>query len=49
MLLLTLAILVAAGGAVILYNARASARVKPANLGWMSAQWLAEHRASHLP
>jgi len=21
--------------------------VKPANLGWMSEQWLAEHRASH--
>jgi hypothetical protein len=21
--------------------------VKPTHLGWMSAQWLAEHRASH--
>jgi hypothetical protein len=21
--------------------------VNPANLGWMSEQWLAEHRASH--
>jgi hypothetical protein len=49
MLLFILAILIAAGGALMLYNARASAAVKPPNLGWMSAQWLAEHRASHLP
>jgi len=48
MLWFTLTVLVVAGGALMLYNARASGRVKPANLGWMSAQWLAEHRASHL-
>jgi hypothetical protein len=44
---LILAVLVAAGGAVMLYNARASRRDIAENLGWMSAQWLAEHRASH--
>ena len=32
----------------MLYKARVAGRVNPANLGWMSAQWLAEHRASHL-
>jgi hypothetical protein len=44
----TIAVLVAAGGVLVLYFARAAGRVNPANLGWMSAQWLAEHRASHL-
>jgi len=43
----TIAVLVAAGGALLLYNARVAGRVHPASLGWMSAQWLAEHRASH--
>ena len=45
-MLLTIAVLVA-GGALILYKVRAAARAKPADLGWMSAQWLAEYRASH--
>jgi hypothetical protein len=44
----TIAVLVAAGCVLVLYFARAAGRVKPANLGWMSAEWLAEHRASHL-
>jgi len=44
----TIAVLVAAGGALMLYKARVAGRVNPANLGWMSVQWLAEHRASHL-
>ena len=44
-MLMTIAVLVA-GGALILYKVRAAARVKP-DLGWMSAQWLAEYRASH--
>jgi hypothetical protein len=26
---------------------RVPGRVNSANLGWMSEQWLAEHRASH--
>jgi hypothetical protein len=47
-MLFTLAALVAAGGALMLYRARVAARVDSADLGWMSAQWLAEHRASHL-
>ena len=44
----TIAVLVAAGCVLVLYFVRAAGRVNPANLGWMSAQWLAEHRASHL-
>jgi hypothetical protein len=43
----TIAVLVAAGGALLLYKSRVAGRADPANLGWMSAQWLAEHRASH--
>ena len=43
----TIAALVAAGGALLFYERRAAGRFNPANLGWMSAQWLAEHRASH--
>jgi hypothetical protein len=46
-MLFTIAFLVAAGGALTLYKARGDARGKPANLGYMSAQWLAERRASH--
>jgi hypothetical protein len=44
----TIAMLVAAaGGALMLYKRRAAGRVNPANLGWMSEQWLAENRSSH--
>jgi hypothetical protein len=50
-MLFTIAVLVAAGGALTLYKAldkaRVGGRVNPGNLGYMSAQWLAEHRASH--
>ena len=46
-MLFTLAVLVAAGGALILYKAQVAGRFNPADLGWMSEQWLAEHRASH--
>jgi hypothetical protein len=46
-MLFTIAFLVAASGALMLYKARAGGRVNSANLGCMSAQWLAEHRASH--
>jgi hypothetical protein len=42
----TIAILVVViGGALILNEARV-ARANRANLGWMSEQWLSEHRAS---
>jgi len=40
-------LVVIAAVALILLKARAVARAKPADLGWMSAQWLAEYRASH--
>jgi len=42
-----IAVLVAAIGALMFYRARNRRRVNPADLGWMSAQWLAEFRASH--
>jgi hypothetical protein len=32
---------------VIIPRMRVPGGVKSANLGWMSEQWLAEHRASH--
>jgi hypothetical protein len=32
--------------AALIHEARVARRP---NLGWMSTQWLAEHRASHLP
>jgi hypothetical protein len=32
---------------VIIPRMRVPAGVNSANLGWMSEQWLAEHRASH--
>ena len=43
----TIAVLVACVGALMIYKARAAGRVNAADLGWMSEQWLAEHRASH--
>jgi ABC-type proline/glycine betaine transport system substrate-binding protein len=46
-MLITIAALVVAVGAVMFYKARAAGRVDLADLGWMSEQWLAEHRASH--
>ena len=46
-MLFTIAVLIAGGGALIIHRARAAGRANQANLGWMSAQWLAEHRASH--
>ena len=46
-MLFTIAVLIAVGGALIIHRARAAGRANQANLGWMSAQWLAEHRASH--
>jgi hypothetical protein len=48
-MLFTIAVLVAAGGALMLYRARVVGRFNPAYVGWLSALWLADHRASHLP
>jgi hypothetical protein len=47
-MLFAIAVLVAVSGALIIDKARVAGRVNQASLGWMSAQWLAEHRASHL-
>ncbi len=33
--------------AIVIPRMRVPAGVNSANLGWMSEQWLAEHRASH--
>lgn len=35
--------------AVVIPRMRVPGGVNSANLGWMSEQWLAEHRASHSP
>ena len=45
---LTIAILVAVSAALTIHKARDAGRGAQANLGWMSQQWLAEHRSSHL-
>jgi len=46
MLFTIAAVLAAAAGALMFYKARAAKRVAPSDLGRMSTQWLAEHRAS---
>jgi hypothetical protein len=46
-MLLTIAMLVALCAAMIIYKARGAGRDAQGNLGWMSAQWIAEHRSSH--
>jgi hypothetical protein len=43
----TIAVLVAISAVLITYQARIAGRGAHANLGWMSAQWLSEYRASH--
>ena len=45
-ILFTIAVLIAVGGAVLIHRARAAGRANQATLGWMSAQWIAEHRSS---
>jgi len=42
-----IAVLVAASAAWIIHKARAAGRGAQGNLGWMSPQWIAEHRSSH--
>jgi hypothetical protein len=46
-MLFTIAFLVAVSAALIIHMARGAGRASQASLGWMSAQWLAEHRSSH--
>jgi hypothetical protein len=43
---LIIVLLIAATAIVIGSRLRVPGGVNPANLGWMSAQWLAEYRAS---
>jgi hypothetical protein len=45
-MIFTIAILIAAAGALMFYRARSAGRVNRANLGWVSASWLTEYRAS---
>ena len=45
-MLVIIAVFVSICGALIIYEARGGRRAN--DLGWMSAQWLAEYRASHL-
>ena len=47
-MLLTIGVFVTVTAAVIIRKMRAAGDAKAKNLGWMSDQWLAEHRASHL-
>jgi hypothetical protein len=48
-MLLTFGVLITVAAVVIIRRMRAPADGNGKNLGWMSEQWLAEHRASHLP
>ena len=40
-------ILAGVAAALSILGVRTQARVPTAHLGWMSEQWLAEHRAAH--
>jgi hypothetical protein len=48
-MLLIVAVVIMSIAAVIIPRMRVPGGVNSANLGWMSAQWLAEHRASYSP
>jgi hypothetical protein len=47
-MLLIIVVLIALTAIVISSRVRVPGGVNPAQLGWMSQQWLAEYRASHL-
>jgi hypothetical protein len=46
-MLLTLAVLVLVGGALIVHETHLARSMNDGNLGSMSASWIAEYRASH--
>jgi hypothetical protein len=46
-MLFTAGLVIALIAVVIIPRMRVAGGVTSANLGWMSEQWLAEHRASH--
>jgi hypothetical protein len=47
-MLLTIGVFITVTAVVIVHRMRVSVDRSAPNLGWMSEQWLAEHRASHL-
>jgi hypothetical protein len=46
-MLFIVAVVIVLAGIVIIPRMRVPGGVNAAHLGWMSEQWLAEHRASH--
>ena len=48
-MLFIVGVVIALVAVVILTRMRVPGGVNAAHLGWMSEQWLAEHRASHSP
>jgi hypothetical protein len=48
-MLFIVGLVIVAVAVVTIPRARVPGRVNAAPLGWMSEQWLAEHRASHSP
>ena len=46
-IMFTIAVLVTISAVLFIYQTRVAGRGAHANLGWMSAQWLSEYRASH--
>lgn len=49
MLLFTVAVIIGLAAVVVLPRTRLLRGANEAPLGWMSEQWLAEHRAGHSP
>ena len=45
----TVGFIIVSVAAVIIHRMRPPAGANDARFGWMSEQWLAEHRASHAP
>jgi len=48
-MLFIVGVIIVSAAVVILSRMRVPGGVNTAPLGWMSEQWLAEHRASHSP
>jgi hypothetical protein len=48
-MLFTIGVVIVLAAVVLIPRMRVPVGVNAAPLGWMSEQWLAEHRASHSP
>ena len=48
-MLFTVGVVIVLAAVLIIPTMRVPGGVNGAHLGWMSEQWLAEHRASHSP